>query len=46
MIQYLYRLCAVESYYKITAVVPCVVQYILIAYLFYVHSFGPRNLRP
>lgn len=45
-IQYLYRLYAVESYYKITAVFPCIVQYILIAYLFYAHSFGPRTLRP
>ena len=46
VIQYFYRLYAIESYYKIVAIFPCVVQYILIAYLFYAHSFGSRNLRP
>ena len=30
-IQYFYRLYSIKSYYKITAIIPCAVQYILVA---------------
>ena len=35
VIQYFYRLSSIKSYYKIIAIIPYAVQYILVAYLFY-----------
>ena len=39
MIQYLYRLYSIKNYYKIMAIIPCAVQRILFAYLFYTSSW-------
>ena len=33
--QYFCRLYSIISYYKIMAIIPCAIQYILVAYLFY-----------
>ena len=35
VIEYFYRLCSIKSYYKIMAIIPCALQQILVAYLFY-----------
>ena len=35
MIQYFYKLYFIESYYKIMAIIPCAIQYIFVADLFY-----------
>ena len=35
MIQYFYSSYSIESYNKIMAIIPCAVQYIPVAYLFY-----------
>ena len=37
--QHFYRLCSIKSYYKIMAIIPCAIQNILIAYLFYTQQF-------
>ena len=39
----LYRLYSVKSYLKIMAVIPCAVQYVLVAYLFYTCWFVSVN---
>ena len=35
VIQCFYRLYSIKSYYRIIAINPCAIQYILVAYLFY-----------
>ena len=35
VIQYFYRFYPIKHYYKIMTIIPCVVQYILVTYLFY-----------
>ena len=34
VIQYFYRVYSIKSYYKLMALIPCVIQYILVACLF------------
>ena len=35
VIQYFCRLYSIIGYYKIMGIIPCAIQYILVAYLFY-----------
>ena len=39
MIQYFCSIYSIIGYYKIIVIIPCVIQYILAAYLFYVELF-------
>ena len=43
--QYVYRLYSIKSYYKIKAIVPCNIKYILDAYLFYTHVCHAKSLQ-
>ena len=36
VIQYFYRLYSIKSFYRIMTTIPCAIQCILVAYLFYV----------
>ena len=46
LIQYFYRSYSIKSYYKIMAIIPCAIQYILVAYLFYTQQFVSVNPIP
>ena len=37
MIQYFCKLYSITDYYKITGIIPCATQYMLIPYLFYIY---------
>ena len=43
MIQHFYRLYSIKAYYKTMALIPCAIQYILVAYLFYAQQFVSLN---
>lgn len=43
MIQHFYRLYSIKAYYKTMALIPCAIQYILVAYLFYTQQFVSLN---
>ena len=43
MIQHFYRLYSIKAYYKMMALIPCAIQYILVAYLFYTQQFVSLN---
>ena len=36
VMQYIYRLYSIKSYYKIMVIIPCALRYLLVAYLFYI----------